>query len=147
MIKSKAPTMVRIGIKLIVADNESKNVNFPLTEIKENLFSNDTKQAFVFLKIDPSKDTWGDIDFEMTVKYGKTQTISTSGYSTGGYQTSGAVGGGYYGSTYSTSGGMTTGVVTSTTTTYKPYGYEEGSTKVACVNCSADCFAGEDYCG
>ena len=62
MIKSKAAKMVRVGITLTVADNESKNVNFPITEIKENLFSNDSKQAFVFLKIDPSKDTWGDIE-------------------------------------------------------------------------------------
>ena len=43
MTKSKAAKMVRVGIKLTVADNASKNVNFPLTEIKENLFSNDSK--------------------------------------------------------------------------------------------------------
>lgn len=72
MIKSKAAKMVRVGISLTVADNESKNVSFPITEIKENLFSNDLKQAFVFLKIDPSKETWGDIDCQVSVKPGKT---------------------------------------------------------------------------
>lgn len=72
MIKSKASKMIRVGVKLSVADNENKNVIFPLTEMKENLFSNDTKQAFVFLKIDPSKATWGDIKCDVTVKAGKT---------------------------------------------------------------------------
>ena len=72
MTKSKATKMVRVGIKLTVADNASKNVNFPITEIKENLFSNDSKQAFVFLKIEPNKDTWGDIDVEISVKPSKT---------------------------------------------------------------------------
>lgn len=104
MLKSKATRMVRASLKLTVADNERKNVNFPLTEVKGDLFSNDTKQAFVFLKIDPSKESWGDIDCEVNVKLGKTTQISSSGYSSGGYSTTGAVGGGYYGSTTYTGG-------------------------------------------
>lgn len=43
MIKSKASKMIRVGVKLSVADNEKKNVNLPLTELKENLFSQDSK--------------------------------------------------------------------------------------------------------
>ena len=87
MMKSKATKMVRVGIKLTVKDNENKNVVLPISEIKENLFSNDSKQAFVFLKIDPSKDTWGDIDCEVTVKPGKTTQMSAgySSYNSGGY--------------------------------------------------------------
>ena len=43
MIKSKAQKMIRVGVKLTVADNENKNVIFPEAEMKENLFSNDSK--------------------------------------------------------------------------------------------------------
>ena len=149
MIKSKATRMVRVGLKLTVADNENKNVNFPLTEIKDNLFSNDTRQAFLFLKIDPSKESWGDIDCEVNVKLGKTTQISSTGYSTCCYSTSGAVGGGYYGSTSYTggySGGVVSGMSTQTTSSYKPVGFEEGSTEVSCANCDQTCFAGEEYC-
>lgn len=141
MTKSKAAKMVRVGIKLTVADNASKNVNFPLTEIKENLFSNDSKQAFVFLKIDPSKDTWGDIECEVTVKEGKTTQIS-SGYTSTSYNTNA---GGYYGSTsYSSSGGM--GTQTGGNVAYKPVGSSEGSTKVGCANCDNEVYVGEEYC-
>lgn len=87
MVKSKATRMCRVGIKLTVADNERKNVRFPIGEMKENLFSNDGKQAFVFQKIDPSKEGWGDIDVEVTVKPNKTTQIyssNTYGYGSGG---------------------------------------------------------------
>ena len=114
MIKSKATRMVRVGLKLTVADNERKNVNFPMTEVKDNLFSNDTKQTFVFLKVDPSKDSWGDIDCEVNVKLGKTTQISSTGYTSGGYSTSGTVAGGYYAgvstTTYNSGGYMADGV-------------------------------------
>lgn len=86
MVKSKSPKMARVGVKLTVADNANKNVIFPMSEIKENLFSNDSKQAFVFLKIDPSKDTWGDIECEVIVKPGKTTQMST-GYTSSSYNT------------------------------------------------------------
>ena len=52
------------------------------------------------MKIDPSKDTWGDISFEVSVKPGKTSQISTSGYGGGYYNygntTSYGTSGGYY---------------------------------------------------
>ena len=41
MFKSKAAKMIRVGVTLSVEDNENKNVVFPETELKENLFSND----------------------------------------------------------------------------------------------------------
>ena len=96
--------MVRVGIKLSVEDNENKNVIFPLNEVKENLFSNDSKQAFVFTKINPSKEGWGDIDIEVEVKPGKTTQISSNytGGTTMGTSTGGWVGtGSNYGTTYS----------------------------------------------
>lgn len=71
--KSKATKMTRVGIRLTVADDADKNVNFPISEIKENIFSSDTKQLFVFTKIDPSKESWGnDLKIEVNVKHGKT---------------------------------------------------------------------------
>ena len=83
MIKSKATAKVlRVGVKFSVADNENKNVVFPLTELKESVFSNECKHAFIFTKIDPSKANWGDIELEVTSKVGKTTQISTGTYGT-----------------------------------------------------------------
>jgi len=66
--------MTRVGITLSVDDDEHKNVVFPISEIKENLFSNDSKQIFVFTKIDPSKEGWGsNLKLSFNVKPGKTQ--------------------------------------------------------------------------
>lgn len=84
--------MVRVSVKLTVTDNEKKNVVFPISTIKENLFSNDSKQALVFLKIDPTKESWGDIQMEVSVKPGKTLGMSSGGTSYG------ASGGSYGGS-------------------------------------------------
>ena len=88
--------MIRVGIKLAVADNASKNVNLPLTEMKIDLFASEQKQAFLFFKIDPTMDGWGDITWEVSVKQGKTTQISSSAagssyssYTPGGYVTSG----------------------------------------------------------
>jgi len=145
MMKSKSPKMCRVGVTLRVADNENKNVVFPKTEIKENLFSNDLKQAFVFLKIDPSKATFGDISMDVVVKPGKTSQIGTMGYGTStGYSTTGgySTSSGYYGVGSSKS----YGVGTSTSTSYQPMGYDS-TAKVICVNCDGECFVGEDYCG
>lgn len=135
MIKSKASKMIRVGVKLSVADNEKKNVVFPITEMKENMFSQDQKQAFVFMKVDPSKDTWGDIDVELVVKAGKTSQISTT---SGGYV------GGTSSYSYGTGGYTNMGVGTSTS--YKPRGVDS-STVLSCVNCAAECYIGETFCG
>ena len=71
--------MIRVSIKLSVADNQDKNVNFPMIELKADLFSNDNKLAFLFVKIDPTKQSWGDIECEVNVKLGKTTQISSGG--------------------------------------------------------------------
>jgi len=56
-----------------VDDDADKNVNFSLSEIKENLFASDSKQLFVFTKIDPSKDSWGNnLKCIVNAKPGKT---------------------------------------------------------------------------
>ena len=95
MVKSKAKKVIRVGIKFKVADDETKNVDFPITEMKENLFSQEAKQILVFTKIDPSKENWGDISIELNVKEGKTSQISTgTTYMTGQYQGGGYSGGG-----------------------------------------------------
>ena len=149
MTKSKATRMIRVGIKLTVADNENKNVIFPLTEVKENLFSNDSKQAFIFTKIDPSKDGWGDIGVEVNVKPGKTTQISTS-YGGTSYGTSY----GYdSGTTYSYSqmgGGVGVSIGTGGSQSFGPIstvGTLAGDDdKINCVNCNAVCFQGEDFC-
>ena len=78
MIKNKASRMMRISLKLSVADDEAKNVVFPISDLKENLFSNDTKQAYIFTKIDPSKESWGNISLTVNVKAGKTTQINSS---------------------------------------------------------------------
>lgn len=149
MVKSKSPKMARVGVKLTVKDNENKNVIFPMSEIKENLFSNDSKQAFVFLKIDPSKDTWGDIECEVFVKPGKTTQMST-GYTSSSYNTGYSNYGttGYYGGNTNgyTQMGVGNGTTTSTSTSYKPIGYDANDNTLNCINCQHDCFVGEDYC-
>ena len=153
MTKSKASKMVRVSIKLTVADNEKKNVVFPISTIKENLFSNDSKQAFVFLKIDPTKESWGDIQMEVSVKPGKTLGMSSGGTS---YGSSGGIygGSGDTGFYVSSSVGMNvSGQVFETTNystpvdVYKPNGYDEdGNVEVACIHCNKECFAGQDWC-
>mmetsp|Transcript_7041 Transcript_7041/g.9808 ORF Transcript_7041/g.9808 Transcript_7041/m.9808 type:complete len:323 (+) Transcript_7041:3325-4293(+) len=149
-LKNKAKRMTRVSIKLSVADNERKNVNFPITELKENIFTNEDKQAYVFLKIDPSKEGWGDIKIEVSAKPGKTTQIGTSSYGTGsssyGTGTSSYYGTGSYDTSYYS--GVGTGIHTGvgTSTSYRPVGYSNYDTKVVCVNCDAECFVGEDYC-
>lgn len=121
MIKSKASKMIRVGVKLSVADNENKNVVFPLNEMKESLFSQDQKQAFVFMKIDPSKEGWGDIDVDVVVKANKTTQISST---TGGY-----VGGTYGIGTGTGTYGMGYGNIgVGTSTSYKPRGVDSSTT-------------------
>jgi len=82
-IKNKANLQTRCTIRLFVDDNERKNVVFPCTELKDMVFGSETKQSYHFLKIDPSKDGWGDIGVEVSSKPGKTTNISTTG--TGNY--------------------------------------------------------------
>jgi len=141
MIKNKAQRITRVSIKLHVADNEKKNVEFPITEIKENIFSNDNKQAYIFIKIDPTKEGWGDIKCEVTAKPGQSSAITTynSSYSTGVGTSSVGTGVAYYGSV----GYGNTSYPT--TSSYKPIGFDS-DTKVACVHCQQECDVGQDFC-
>lgn len=97
--------MIRVGVKLSVSDDADKNVNFPLCELKENVFSHETKHMLLFTKIDPSKEGWGnDLKVEVNAKPGKTTQYSSNtggwGGSSGGYSNysggGGYTGGGYY---------------------------------------------------
>ena len=72
VVKSKVANLIRVGIKLSVADNERKNITLPLTDLKVDVFGNNVKDAFMFYKIDPSKEGWGDITCEVEAKQGKT---------------------------------------------------------------------------
>ena len=60
--------MSKIKCTLKVADNEKKNVNFPVSPIVNTLSPNCIRTAFTFQKIDPSKAGWGDITIDVEVK-------------------------------------------------------------------------------
>jgi len=88
MIESKATKMLRVFVRLSIEDNEKKNVELPTCTLNESVFINDDKHAFVFLKIDPSKQEWGDIKMEVTSEYAATTSnfsSSSGGTSMGGY--------------------------------------------------------------
>lgn len=68
MINSRFYLDKKVYITLKVEDNENKNVEFPRNELQAKAFSNDEEVAFVFSKIDPSKDTWGDISIDFRVE-------------------------------------------------------------------------------
>ena len=116
-------------------DNERKNVVFPCTELKDIVFGNETKQSYHFLKIDPSKDGWGDIRVEVSSKPGKTTNISTTG--TGNYGTSYSLGGNNFGGPIAMGWGDGVGMMdgssigtsmgTGMDSGYKPLGVVEGS--------------------
>ena len=61
VMSSKAKSLNTVKVTFTIADDENKNVRLPLTQISERCFSDDQKVAALFLKIDPSKEGWGDI--------------------------------------------------------------------------------------
>ena len=63
-----------------MADNERKNVNFPTGPIIKNLQKGYYLNAFLFHKIDPSKDGWGDITVDIEVKEPKMRQIDTQNF-------------------------------------------------------------------
>lgn len=168
MVKNKISRMQRISIKMTVADNEKKNVNFPISTLKDTCFSQDPKQVFVFTKIDPTKEEWGDIDIEVSVKGNKPISTSTTSGGIGssyGYSGTTSINTGtggmnfYEGGNYSWNraddddiynspkerGG---GIGGTSGGGYKPFGYtEDGDTTVICRHCEAECYAGQDWCG
>ena len=80
-IERKTRKTVKVGIKFHVKDNDKKNVIFPLTEQKAELTdaSDEMKVYFMFTKIEPTKDTWGDISLEINVKEAKTPALGGPG--------------------------------------------------------------------
>lgn len=78
MLKSKASKLVKVHVQLEVADNEAKNVRLPVTPMFESVFSNEDKQAFVFLKIDPSKQGWGEVNLKVLAEFANTTSVTTS---------------------------------------------------------------------
>lgn len=74
----------KVRCTLKVADNERKNVNFPVSPICNDLSPNYIRTAYTFQKIDPSKDGWGDITIEVEVKEPITRQIPSGGMA--GYQ-------------------------------------------------------------
>ena len=63
-----------VNCRLKVADNETKNVNLPISTITKKFFTKKTEESFIFTKIDPSKAGWGDIEIDLEVKEYKTKT-------------------------------------------------------------------------
>ena len=58
----------KVNVTLRVADNEKKNVNFPIGPVNGTVKNNHILIAQCFQKIDPSKDGWGDITMEVISK-------------------------------------------------------------------------------
>ena len=58
----------KISCVLKVADNERKNVNFPACPLSSSLEPDYIRTVYNFQKIDPTKDGWGDIEIDVTVK-------------------------------------------------------------------------------
>ena len=80
-MKNKTTDVLRVGVTLKVADDETKNITVPLTQVCDTLIMNDTSILALFLKNDPSKETWGNItiDLQSANKNNKTTTTSSSG--------------------------------------------------------------------
>jgi len=64
----------KIKVRLRVADNEKKNVNFPDCPLFFHLDQRKYRIAFTFMKIDPNKDDWGDITIEVVDVKGPKQS-------------------------------------------------------------------------
>lgn len=149
-IKNKANLQTRCTVRLIVEDNERKNVVFPSTELKELVFGSESKQSYHFLKIDPTKEGWGDIRIEVSSKPGKTSNISTTGsgynggsYSLGGYGGNMVMG---WGGGVGMMDGSTMGTSMGTGTSYRPIGADDGNAIRDCVNCSEQVDVGQEWC-
>lgn len=56
---------MKVGLTFSVADDDTKNMTVPLTEMVETVFVNDRCLTHVLLKDDPSKDSWGNISIKV----------------------------------------------------------------------------------
>lgn len=155
--------MFAVSVKVIVEDNENKNVSIPANGFKDNIFSGDEKSIGHIVKIDPSKENWGDFRLDVVVKkkFSSNQISNTGNYGYGGntygnnaYATSTT--------SYSNVGYNTVGVSTATETEsiyepagsaavepYVPSGGVKASNddvKIACVSCGHLCDIGQTFC-
>ena len=104
--ESKMVSMASISVKVEVQNNDKKNVNVPVTEFKDSLLKDDNKAIGLLVKIDPSKETWGDFKLSFSVKSRYSATItSSSNYGGNTFVTSNA-----YGTTKSYTATATTAV-------------------------------------
>ena len=70
-----------VYVNLDIKDNENRNVVLPVTGYRENIFNQDEKAIGHLIKIDTSKDTWGDISITISTKRpysGNVTSINTS---------------------------------------------------------------------
>lgn len=155
VFESKTVQMRTVKCTLTLEDNDKKNVKFPLSTISENIFTNAVINAGLFQKIDPSKEGWGDIKIEVTVKDYKRGTSSSSSPS-GDVQSAGAS---YYcvPGYGADSGGTTAGWADVTAVgpslppnfegSYaQPQGAQGGGDKVPCFWCKAPADVGQEWC-
>ena len=59
---------VMVSITVKVEDNEKKNVVFPTTPLISTIKHNVIKTVISFMKIDPTKEGWGDITLSAEIK-------------------------------------------------------------------------------
>lgn len=136
---SRCDKMRKVYVTLKVEDNERKNVNFPLSRISKCIFNNGNETIFVFQKIDPTKEGWGDISMEVTAKDSQSKQVTGNAVtSSGSYSTTT---GGNYGA-----GKMTQdeplGPRNAPATPVKV----DYDSKIPCQNCGEFCDFGQDYC-
>ena len=67
-VESKVPYMIKVKIQMSVENNEKKNVNVTYLPYCENVFQNDIRSTAHLIKIDPTKEGWGDISFSFSAK-------------------------------------------------------------------------------
>jgi hypothetical protein len=145
--------MAEVSVKLLAVDNENKNVNLPVTEFKESILKDDVKCIGVLVKVDPTKDAWGDfqLDFKIKNRYGGSNVTTSANYGSTTFVTSNA-----YGQTKSYSNVATTSTAVGDDVYYQPagavvsyvpsYGAASSDVKIMCTKCENMCDYGQDYC-
>merc|ERR1712232_752566 len=131
---------------------DRKNVKFPLCEITENIFTNSVINVFLFEKIDPSKEGWGDIEIEINAKERKAKhgittssTYSGSANYEGGSSVPFGLGliptvpaggsGGTYGD-WNTNSSVVTGIKKNAGPAYGPTAPQGDDPKIPCFYCN-----------
>lgn len=86
--------MAEVSVRLQAVDNENKNVNLPVTDFKESILKDDVKCIGILVKVDPTKETWGDfqLDFKIKNRYGGSNVTTSANYGSTTFVTSNAYG-------------------------------------------------------